>query len=93
MYLVSYPLIIMSKSCSLISVVLVGLLCSRVRSKELKLSPQKIIIAIIVTIGIVMFRVFDPSSNFEAQNSTELFGLLLLLMSMFCDGFVPDYQA
>ena len=33
MYLVSYPFIIMSKSCNLISVILVGLLCSRVRSK------------------------------------------------------------
>ena len=93
MYLVSYPLIIMSKSCSLISVILVGLFCSRVRSKELKLSPQKIIVAVIVAAGIIMFRLFDPSSNFDDNKSTELLGLVLLLISMFTDGFIPDYQA
>ncbi len=93
MYLVSYPLIIMTKSFSLLSVILVGLFCSRVRSKELKLSNQKIIIALIVAIGIIMFRVFDPASNWDENKSTELFGLFLLLVSLFSDGFIPDFQA
>ena len=70
MYLVSYPLIIMSKSCSRSSVILVGLFCSRAGSKELKLSPQKIIVALIVAVGIIMFRAFDPSSNFDNNKST-----------------------
>ncbi len=93
MYLVSYPLIIMAKSCSLISVILVGLCCSRVRTKELKLSSQKIIIATIVTIGIIMFRVFDPASSMDSDRSTEFFGLFLLTISLFADGFIPDFQA
>lgn len=33
MFLVSYPLVMMTKSCSLINVILVGVFCSRVRSK------------------------------------------------------------
>jgi hypothetical protein len=33
MYLVSYPLVVMAKSCGLISVILVGVFCSRVRTK------------------------------------------------------------
>ncbi len=70
MYFVSFPLIVMAKSCSLISVILVGVCCSRVRSKELKLGHQKIIIAVIVTIGILMFRFFDPSTNLNSQKST-----------------------
>ncbi len=70
MYLVSYPLIVMAKSCGLISVILVGVFCSRVRSKELKLSKQKIVIATIVTVGILMFRYFDPAANFDSSQST-----------------------
>ena len=63
MYMVSYPLIMMTKACSLISVILVGVFCSRVRSQSLKLGPQKIVIAVIVTLGIISFRVFDPALN------------------------------
>jgi hypothetical protein len=38
----------------------VGTLCSRVADKKLKLSQQKIIIGIIVSIGILLFKFFDP---------------------------------
>jgi hypothetical protein len=93
MYLVSFPLIIMAKSCSLLNVILVGIFCSRVRNKDLKLGPQKIIIAITVTIGIVMFRLFDPAISFDDSKKTELLGLFLLLISLFADGFIPDFQA
>lgn len=70
MYLVSYPLIIMAKSCSLLNVILVGIFCSRVRNKELKLGPKKIVVALAVTIGIIMFRLFDPKASFEDNKKT-----------------------
>ncbi len=92
-YLVSYPLIMMAKSCGLISVILVGVLCSRVRNKSLKLGPKKIIAAIAVSGGIVAFRVFDPAANLESEQAIELIGFLLLLLSLLADGFVPDFQA
>jgi len=77
------------------SVILVGVLCSRVTDKKLKLGPKKILVAIVVTVGIVMFRFFDPEANFSSQDGrkTEMFGLLLLLASLLSDGFLPDFQA
>ncbi len=62
--MVSFPLTIMVKSCNILSVILVGVLCSRVTDKKLKLGKKKIIIAIVVSIGIVMFRFYDPEANF-----------------------------
>jgi hypothetical protein len=70
MFLVSYPFIVMATSCSLISVILVGVFCSRVRSKDLKLGPNKIIIAVVTTLGIICFRVFDPNFDLEDHKKT-----------------------
>jgi solute carrier family 35 (UDP-galactose transporter), member B1 len=52
----------MFKSCNILSVILVGVLCSRVKDKKLKLGMKKIIVGIIVTAGIIVFKVFDPES-------------------------------
>lgn len=60
----------MAKSCNILSVILVGVLCSRVTDKKLKLGPKKIIVAIVVSIGIVMFRFFDPESNSNTEKNT-----------------------
>jgi hypothetical protein len=94
-YMVSFPLTIMVKSCNILSVILVGVLCSRVTDKQLKLGPKKLIVAIVVTMGILMFRVFDPEADFSSKDGqkTEIFGLLLLLASLMSDGFLPDFQA
>lgn len=35
--MVSYPIVVMFKSCNILSVILVGVICSRVKSKSLKL--------------------------------------------------------
>ena len=47
----------------------------------------------IVTIGIIAFRVFDPAANFNQNKSVQLFGFVLLLVSLLADGFVPDFNA
>lgn len=59
----------------------------------MKLGPNKIIVAVIVTIGIIAFKLFDPSFDMQNQRKTELIGLVLLLASLFADGFTPDFQA
>lgn len=69
--MVSFPLTIMVKSCNIMSVILVGVLCSRVRDKKLKLGPKKILVAIVVTVGIVMFRFFDPEANFSSEDGRK----------------------
>jgi hypothetical protein len=60
MVLVSYPIVIMFKSCNVLSVILIAIFFSRVTDKSLKLGKNKIIIALFVTIGMIMFKIFDP---------------------------------
>lgn len=60
-YITNYPIVMMFKSCNILSVILVGVMCSRVRDKKLKLGPKKIVVGVFVTIGIVVFKYFDPS--------------------------------
>ena len=93
-YLVSFPLTIMIKSCNILSVILVGVMCSRVIDRSLKLGKTKIIVAIVASIGILMFRFFDPEVDFTGDGKkTQIFGMLLLLASLVSDGFLPDFQA
>jgi hypothetical protein len=40
-----------------------------------------------------MFRFFDPKMSLDEGSSTELLGILFLLVSLFTDGFIPDFQA
>ncbi len=54
----SFPAVVMVKSCSLLSVILVGIFCSRVKDKELKLGKSKIWIGCVVTLGIILFNYF-----------------------------------
>jgi len=60
-YLTNFPVVMMFKSCNILSVILVGVLCSRVKDKKLKLGMKKIVIGIIVTLGIILFKLADPT--------------------------------
>ena len=84
----------MVKSCSLVSVILVAVFCSKVRDKNLKLGPEKIVIGLLACIGIFFFNFFaqktPESSVNHALNYTSI-GLLLI--SLLGDGFLPDFQA
>jgi hypothetical protein len=59
----SFPIVMMVKSCNILSVVLVGILCSRVTDKKLKLGPKKLVVGLIVTAGIIIFKWFDPEAK------------------------------
>jgi hypothetical protein len=60
-YLTNFPVVMMFKSCNILSVILVGVLCSRVKDKKLKLGLKKIVVGVLVTLGIVLFKVADPN--------------------------------
>jgi hypothetical protein len=90
---VSYPIVIMFKSCNILVVILIGVFCSRVKNKNLKLTGNKLIGALIVSIGIVMFKVFDPEAKAGDERKVELIGLVCLFVSLLADGFLPDFQA
>jgi hypothetical protein len=92
-YLTNFPVVMMFKSCNLISVILVGVLCSRVKDKQLKLATKKIVVGVIITAGIIMFKIFDPESSKKSEKQTEVIGIVLLVISLLADGFLPDFQA
>jgi hypothetical protein len=48
----------------------VGVLCSRVKDKKLKLGIKKVIVGVVVTAGIIMFKVFDPASGHKEEKKT-----------------------
>jgi drug/metabolite transporter (DMT)-like permease len=55
-YITNFPIVMLVKSCNLISVVLVGVFCSKVREKSLQLGPKKIIVATLITCGILLYN-------------------------------------
>ena len=55
----------MIRSCSLLSVVIVGVLFSGVSDTSVKLGGRKILVAITVTLGMIIFKVFDPNQKSE----------------------------
>jgi len=61
-YWINFPVVMMVKSCNILSVVLVGVFCSQVKDKALKLGNKKIVVGVIVTLGIVVFKLFDPEA-------------------------------
>ena len=92
-YLTNFPVVMMFKSCNILSVILVGVCCSQVKDKKLKLGMKKIVIGVVVTIGIVVFKMADPESAKKEEKQTEILGIVLLIISLLADGFLPDFQA
>ena len=87
----NYPIVIMVKSCSILSVIMVGVFCSRVRDQHNKLGKSKLVVGALVTTGILLFNIFAPSN--PQENKTTVFGAILLVVSLVADGFLPDFQA
>jgi hypothetical protein len=83
----------MVKSCSLLSVIIVGVFCSRVKDKSVKLKSNKIIIGIVACIGIFVFNYFKKAEDGSVDKPITLVSSLLLLASLIGDGFLPDLQA
>lgn len=53
----------MIRSCGLLSVALVGVLFTGVKDTALKLGKNRIIVALLVTLGMIVFKVMDPNSS------------------------------
>ena len=90
-YITSFPIVMMVKSCNIISVVFVGIFCSRVRDKGLQLGVNKIIVAVFITVGILMYNFGGDVKHQE--KATDVLGVILLVISLVADGFLPDFQA
>jgi solute carrier family 35 (UDP-galactose transporter), member B1 len=90
-YITNFPIVMMVKSCNIISVVFVGVFCSRVKDKNLNLGPKKIIVAIFITLGILLYN-FGGDTKHQSK-ATDILGVILLVISLIADGFLPDFQA
>ena len=55
-YITSFPIVMMVKSCNVLSVLMVGIFCSRVKDKKQKLGPKKLISGFTITIGILLYN-------------------------------------
>ena len=88
----SFPSVVMVKSCSLLSVILVGVFCSKVRDKKLKLGPGKVFIGLVAAIGIFFFNYFGKVSQDEDNKPINYLSSLILIVSLIGDGFLPDFQ-
>ena len=90
-YLTNFPIVMLVKSCNIVSVVVVGVFCSRVRDKSLALGPKKIVVAALISIGIVLYNFGGDAKHQE--KATDPLGIVLLTISLIADGFLPDFQA
>lgn len=88
----NFPVVMMMRSCGLLSVVVVGVMFTGVSDTALKLGRRKIIVALVVTLGMIIFKVYDPNQK-EDGHQTELIGILLMVVSLIGEGFLPDFQA
>lgn len=88
----SFTAAIMAKSCSLLSVIIVAVFCSRVKEKSLKLEMNKIWIGAIACAGLYCFNYFKNNKESDDKPLTIL-GIIFLVASLIGDGFLPDLQA
>ena len=91
----SFPAVVMAKSCSLLSVIIVGVFFSRVKDTKLKLTHKKLFIGLLATAGIILFNFFKHQEKSSVDHPIELLSLgnLFLIISLIGDGFLPDFQA
>lgn len=89
----SFPAVVMVKSCSMLSVIMVALFCSRVKDVSLMLSRNKLWVGLIVSVGIFVFNYFKENKTEDNNQSISLVSGILLVVSLLGDGVLPDLQA
>ena len=57
----SFPAVVMVKSCSMLSVIIVALFCSQVKDQSLKLPLNKLWVGVGASLGIFLFNFFKDS--------------------------------
>ncbi|KAM3142178.1 hypothetical protein pb186bvf_005603 [Paramecium bursaria] len=81
---VSFPLQALTKSCKILSVLIVGLILGGVQ-----FTRQQIFCGVFVTFGILLFNISESKG---AGGETSIIGVLLLLVSLFSDGMLATTQ-
>ncbi|XP_068619687.1 adenosine 3'-phospho 5'-phosphosulfate transporter 1 [Battus philenor] len=84
---VSFPTQVLSKSCKVIPVMLMGKLISRN-----KYEPYEYATAALISLGMVLFM-FGSHDDYAVSAATTGSGLALLALYMACDSFTSSWQA
>jgi UDP-galactose transporter B1 len=84
---ISYPTMILAKSCKLVPVMLMNVLLYRRRFQ-----PHKYIVVGLVTLGISLFMLSAPAKKGKGAESSSFLGLALLFVSLLLDGATNSGQ-
>eukprot|EP00467_Chlorarachnion_reptans_P015421 CAMPEP_0114511550 /NCGR_PEP_ID=MMETSP0109-20121206/14461_1 /TAXON_ID=29199 /ORGANISM="Chlorarachnion reptans, Strain CCCM449" /LENGTH=394 /DNA_ID=CAMNT_0001691093 /DNA_START=182 /DNA_END=1366 /DNA_ORIENTATION=+ len=89
---VTFPVQIVCKSCKTIPVLIGEVLIAGERA-----SLKKFVSVFILSIGVILFLFFKPSKKFKGSDEFEmtpefLFGLMMILLALICDGVYGPYQ-
>ncbi|XP_013179664.1 PREDICTED: adenosine 3'-phospho 5'-phosphosulfate transporter 1, partial [Papilio xuthus] len=84
---VSFPTQVLSKSCKVIPVMLMGKLISRN-----KYEPYEYLTALLISLGMALFM-FGSHDDYAVSAATTGSGLALLALYMACDSFTSSWQA
>lgn len=92
---ISYPTQVIARNSRYLFVVVVGTFLSRVPHKDdLKLPKHKLYVALVITLGVIIFNVTKISDKGDHHAYPEEWkGYLLLLLSMVADALFCDSQA
>jgi len=87
---ISYPTMVLGKSCKLVPVMIMNVLLYRRR-----FAPHKYFVVSLVTAGITMFMYFGDSAHGKGASSnasSSLWGLALLIINLAIDGAINSTQ-
>jgi adenosine 3'-phospho 5'-phosphosulfate transporter B2 len=84
---ISFPSQVLSKSCKIIPVMLVGWLINRKSYPWLDY-----IEAGMITLGVTMFTLSEKSEKYTSSHNDTMFGVFLLASYLVCDSFTSQWQ-
>ncbi|TYJ55539.1 hypothetical protein B9479_003811 [Cryptococcus floricola] len=84
---ISYPTMVLGKSCKLIPVLLLNVLLYR-----RKFSSHKYVVVALVTVGISMFMLMAEAPKKKKGGADSIQGLVLLLVNLLIDGLTNSTQ-
>lgn len=85
---VSFPLQVLSKSCKLIPVMLVGIALNK------KSYPMiEYLEAVAITAGVTLFTLTEKASKSTNESGDSMFGVFLLCTYLICDSFTSQWQS
>lgn len=84
---IDYPTMILGKSCKLVPVLLMNVLVYR-----RKFALHKYICVALVTMGVSMFMLYQPSKKSSTVANSSMWGLFLLSMNLCIDGLTNATQ-